>query len=1447
VHHLGVFELDGNAVDTTPDVPCTETDGLDWTTVNFALPNSDCEADPIGTNADNIFTQGGSKDINDLTQWLWTLGNVPDKDDLLRVGVYTDVVPLSCEEPGINDAGDKLIYFFADRSANNGDAQLGFWFFQNGVFLDNSTNPGTFVDELGNPATHVDGDLLILAHFVNGGAATELDLFKWQLGANPDNLVVVTPPFLNCTNTGQDQVCLQANPDNIGGCVNTVAPLLCSTVPYTPKFPGNCPPTGIYPNVSFFEGGINLTKLLPEVCCFSSFIAETRSSQSLDAQLKDLVLGQIDTCDLEITQVCSDGCVGGTGITFSGTVTNSGFTTLTNVVVTNTACGNVNIGTLTPGQSAPWSCVANCTTGGDITNTATASGDPGVGCPSNVVSAPSEATCTCGAASLTVTETCADGCVGGVGIRFSGTVTNTGTVVLTNVNVTGTQCNSGSLGSLNPGQSVAWACTVTCAAGGDVTNDVTAHGTASAPCTGTVNSNTASATCTCETASLTVTETCADGCVGGVGIRFSGTVTNTGTVALTNVNVTGDQCNSGSLGTLNPGQSVAWACTVACAAGGDVTNNVTAHGTAASPCAGTVNSNTASSTCTCETASIAVTETCADGCVNGVGIRFSGTVTNTGTVVLTNVNVTGTACNSGSLGSLNPGQSVAWACTVACAAGGDTTNVVTAHGTASAPCTGTVNSSTASSTCTCESASIAVTETCADGCVGGVGIRFSGTVTNTGTVVLTNVNVTGDQCNSGSLGSLNPGQSVAWACTVACASGGDITNVVTAHGTAAAPCTGTVNSSTASSTCTCETASLTVTETCADGCVGGLGIRFSGTVTNTGSVVLTNVNVTGSQCNSGSLGSLNPGQSVAWACTVACTTGGDITNTVTAHGTAASPCAGTVNSNTTSSTCTCEGAGLSITETCADGCVGGVGIRFSGTVTNTGTVPVTGITVTGSACSPSAIGTLNPGQSAGWACTVACAAGGDVTNNVTANGTAGGACGGGAVTSNTAGSTCTCETASIAVTETCADGCVGGTGVVFSGTVTNTGTVVLTNVNVTGTQCNSGSLGSLNPGQSVAWSCTVACAAGGDVTNVVTAHGTASAPCAGTVNSSTASSTCTCRVASIAVTETCADGCTGGAGILFSGTVTNTGNVVLANVNVTGDQCNSGSLGSLNPGQSVAWSCTVACATGGDVTNVVTAHGTASGVCAGTVNSSTASSTCTCEVVCLSISEVCSPPSPCGAPIIFSGTVTNCGTVAIDNVVVNGSLCSPAAIGTLAPGASAAWSCNFLGPVGPNTNTVTASGNPASPCSGTTTSDPASATCTIEVCGEGCTPGYWRNHTSRWDSPSDPIAAAAGFTTSTSFWTFFNLAPGTCGLPTNLTMGQAVQLGGGGAFKLARHGVAGLLNYAAGINYSVPGTTISSGAELRDAIRNAFLNNCTTEPLATQIAAGNEVGTCPLN
>ena len=130
------------------------------------------------------------------------------------------------------------------------------------------------------------------------------------------------------------------------------------------------------------------------------------------------------------------------------------------------------------------------------------------------------------------------------------------------------------------------------------------------------------------------------------------------------------------------------------------------------------------------------------------------------------------------------------------------------------------------------------------------------------------------------------------------------------------------------------------------------------------------------------------------------------------------------------------------------------------------------------------------------------------------------------------------------------------------------------------------------------------------------------------------------------------------------------------------------------------------------------------------------------------------------------------------------------------------------------------------------------------VAAQGCTPGYWKNHTSKWDSAADPVAAAAGFTTTTGFNAFFGLTAAQSGFANSVTMLQAIKTGGGGGFKLARHGIAGLLSLAAGLNYSLP-SGIANAAALKTAMHDAYVNN-VFEPLAENLAKANEAG-CPLN
>ncbi len=77
-----------------------------------------------------------------------------------------------------------------------------------------------------------------------------------------------------------------------------------------------------------------------------------------------------------------------------------------------------------------------------------------------------------------------------------------------------------------------------------------------------------------------------------------------------------------------------------------------------------------------------------------------------------------------------------------------------------------------------------------------------------------------------------------------------------------------------------------------------------------------------------------------------------------------------------------------------------------------------------------------------------------------------------------------------------------------------------------------------------------------------------------------------------------------------------------------------------------------------------------------------------------------------------------------------------------------------------------------------------SITCTPPPGGEGCTPGYWKNHLSAW--------VPTGYATTDDF----DIAFSTDYFNPDITLLKAVNLGGGGVNRLARHGTAALLNAA---------------------------------------------------
>ncbi|MBF9253532.1 T9SS type A sorting domain-containing protein [Pontibacter sp. 172403-2] len=111
---------------------------------------------------------------------------------------------------------------------------------------------------------------------------------------------------------------------------------------------------------------------------------------------------------------------------------------------------------------------------------------------------------------------------------------------------------------------------------------------------------------------------------------------------------------------------------------------------------------------------------------------------------------------------------------------------------------------------------------------------------------------------------------------------------------------------------------------------------------------------------------------------------------------------------------------------------------------------------------------------------------------------------------------------------------------------------------------------------------------------------------------------------------------------------------------------------------------------------------------------------------------------------------------------------------------------------------------------------------------EGCTLGYWKNHTDRWCS---------NYQTSTRFGSVFTAAPSDL---KNLTLLQALNLGGGGKYNLARQGVAALLNACSG-EVASPYTT----NDVKTIVNNAFRNSGTIGQVASDLDEANNLG-CPL-
>jgi hypothetical protein len=306
------IQLDGNATKGTgsgtdwDEINCGKSgSGIACTTIPSFVPGGGAIA-LTGLMSDRSepsaaqFSTGGSKDEQDISNWRHRGGAPPSKDDLSHAYAAA-----------FRDASNHTILAFGmDRYDTSGDAQLGFWFLAENV---QPQANGTF------SGVHQVGDLLVLVNFSNGGTVPTISVFRWQNGTAQQ---VISGNTIECNGAipGGQKFC------GITNHLTEAAPW-----PYENKDTGANQP---FPAGAFFEGAIDLTESGLDTC-FTGFLAESRSSTSITATLKDFVIDDqqgFPLCSVSVTKACPDAgaLISQTEMQFTirGMVTNSGAATV---------------------------------------------------------------------------------------------------------------------------------------------------------------------------------------------------------------------------------------------------------------------------------------------------------------------------------------------------------------------------------------------------------------------------------------------------------------------------------------------------------------------------------------------------------------------------------------------------------------------------------------------------------------------------------------------------------------------------------------------------------------------------------------------------------------------------------------------------------------------------------------------------------------------------------------------------------------------------------------------------------------------------------------------------------------------------------------------------------------------------------------------------------------
>ncbi len=416
---------------------------------------------------------------------------------------------------------------------------------------------------------------------------------------------------------------------------------------------------------------------------------------------------------------------------------------------------------------------------------------------------------------------------------------------------------------------------------------------------------------------------------------------------------------------------------------------------------------------------------------------------------------------------------------------------------------------------------------------------------------------------------------------------------------------------------------------------------------------------------------------------------------------------------------------------CPTNALAGQPYIYSGSVTNTGNVTLTGLVVTSDQPAPGTVvfmrNTLAPGATAQFTgefmAPLAC----EVVSNF--NVTTSSICGGDVSDDSTL--ICPLETnPSIAVSNICSsDPIISGQTFQYNGIVTNTGNVTLTNIQVLADSSAIQSVvftqNSLAPGASAEFTVTAnaplnTCA----ITTVLTAQG--QDICTQEIVENQSSAVCPVQTnGAVAIVHDCpATAPQPGSEFSFNATVTNTGNVTLSGLTVFGNlpvpETEVYTIASLAPGASETFVVTLTaplntCSVT-TILRVVAVDDCGFNQVTGTsIRDCPVDTTPNIDVSLNCSSELVLP----GHPVSFTGVVTNSGDIQLNDVMVmhsfNGTETPVFGPVSLAPGQTSSFSGSFIAPEGINACEITSSviARAIEPCLGGQISDQASATCSL--------------------------------------------------------------------------------------------------------------------------------------